>query len=156
VSRDHTKLRVFTLTDELVLDVYQITRQLPAEERFGLLAQIRRATVSAPSNIVEGAVRRSEQHYLGYLETALGSACEARYLLGLCVRLGLLPPTTCEPLIERFSKVVRRIAALVARIDGDLASEGRGRKPPTGRTPGVGQAAPTYLPRESRRPSAER
>jgi four helix bundle protein len=93
-----------------------------------LQSQIRRAAISTPTNIVEGAVRRSEAHYLGYLETSLGSACEACYLLQLCVRLKLLNPTQCLSLINRYTEVIQGLAALMTRIDEDLASEGRPRQ----------------------------
>src|SRR5262245_1262728 len=106
MSRDHTKLRTFKIADDLVIDVYTITRRLPVEERFGLQSQIRRAAVSTPSNIVEGAIRRTDRHFLRYLENALGSACEARYLLGICIRLGFLSRTPCERLIDRYTEVV--------------------------------------------------
>jgi four helix bundle protein len=133
MGRDHRKLRTFKLADDLVVDVYEMTRGLPPEERFGLQAQVRRAAVSAPTNIVEGAVRRSEAHYLGYLETALGSACETRYLLELCVRLKLLEAHLCRPLVDRYTEVIQGLAALISRIDEDLAAEGRPRQAPTRR-----------------------
>jgi four helix bundle protein len=123
MPRDHTKLRTFRLADDLVLDVYELTRTLPPEERFGLQAQIRRSAVSTSTNIVEGAVRRSDRHFLNYLETALGSACEIRYLLGLCVRLEFLDPQACAELIDRYTEVVKSLAALIAKIEEDLAAK---------------------------------
>jgi four helix bundle protein len=72
MARDYTKLRTFIAADDLAVDVYELTRKLPPEERYGLQSQIRRAAVSTPTNIVEGSVRHSDKHYLRYLENALG------------------------------------------------------------------------------------
>ena len=86
--RDHTRLRAFELADDIVLRVYQITREFPKEEMYGLTSQMRRAAVSVPSNIVEGCARESQAEYLRFLEIAFGSLRELHYQLGLAKRLG--------------------------------------------------------------------
>ena len=83
MSRDHRKLRVFQLADELVEELYVITRNLPAEERYGIQSQLSRAAVSTPTNIVEGCACRSTKDYAHFMGIALASASEVRYLLGL-------------------------------------------------------------------------
>jgi len=86
--RRYENLKAFTLADELALTVYKHTREYPQDERFGLTAQIRRAAVSVPSNIVEGAAKDTEKDFLRFLHNANGSLHELNYQLSLGHRLG--------------------------------------------------------------------
>ena len=135
MSRDYTQLRAFNLVDKVVVDVYVLTRSLPEDERYGLQAQMRRAAVSAPANIVEGSVRRSDKAYLVYLETSLGSACEVRYLLRLAVRLGFLKTEEISSLEARYSDAIRTLQKLIDTIARSIKSQkrqtraGESRKP---------------------------
>lgn len=96
--RDHTKLRAFELADALALLAYQQTKSFPADERFGLTAQMRRAAVSIASNIVEGSARSTEAEYVRYLDIAYGSARELEYQTSLALRLGYLKSDDAEKL----------------------------------------------------------
>ena len=121
MGRDHRQLRVFVLADQLVPDVYRLTAGLPPEERYGLQAQIRRAAVSVPVNIVEGCARRTTRDYLNFLSIALGSASEVRYLLSLAARLSLLPVDGVATLDPRYCELVRSLQRLIdtlARKEG--------------------------------------
>lgn len=88
--RDHRQLRAFQVADGLAIAVYRETRAFPADEKFGLVSQLRRAAVSIASNIVEGCGRNSDSDYLRFLDIASGSAREVEYQLGLAKRLGFL------------------------------------------------------------------
>lgn len=92
--RDHTKLRAFELTDQLAVLVYQQTAQFPRDEMFGLVSQMRRAAVSAASNIVEGCARHTHADYLRLLDMAYGSLRELEYQISLAHRLGYLGDAT--------------------------------------------------------------
>ena len=87
MGRDHLKLTVFHKADELVLLVYRFSRGFPDDERFGLRAQLRRATLSIATNIVEGSARDSRKDYVRFLDIALGSSAETGYLLHVAARL---------------------------------------------------------------------
>lgn len=114
--RDHTKLRAFELADELAVTIYRLTRDFPKGEIYGLTSQMRRAAVSVPSNIVEGAARESESEYLRFLEVAFGSLRELHYQFTLSQRLGYVQKTldsSCEPLLVETGKV---LAALIRSL----------------------------------------
>ncbi|MDO8834424.1 MAG: four helix bundle protein [Vicinamibacterales bacterium] len=90
MARDPKKLEVFHQAHRLALEIYVLTAGFPPAERFGLQSQLRRAAVSIPCNIVEGCVRRGVRDYQRFLDIALGSAAEVRYLLELTDSLQLL------------------------------------------------------------------
>ena len=102
------------MADELAVEVYRATRKFPAAERFGLQAQIRRAAVSVPTNIVEGCARKTLRDYLHFLTIALGSASETRYLLDLARRLEFLDDSTLAP---RFAALVRSLQAMIDSLE---------------------------------------
>jgi four helix bundle protein len=107
--RDHTKLRVFDLADEVAVLVYRVTARFPREELYGLTSQMRRVAVSIPSNIVEGCARDNQADYLRFLYIAFGSLRELHYQLSLWKRLGFLPNEDLyliEPKIVETEKVL--------------------------------------------------
>ena len=99
--RDHTKLKAFELADEVAVLVYKLTRDFPKEEIYGLTAQIRRAAVSSPSNIVEGCARFSEADYLRFLDIAFGSVRELHYQVSLAKRLGFFKSVDVSTLEQK-------------------------------------------------------
>lgn len=72
---------------QLVKQIYQITKQLPAEEKFGIISQMTRAAVSIPANISEGSSRNSEKDYARFLQLALGSAFELQTYLVISIEM---------------------------------------------------------------------
>lgn len=116
MSHDFKKLEVFHMADQLVVDVYRVTLTLPVEERYGLQAQLRRASVSVPSNIVEGSARESNKEYAHFLRIACGSASEARYLFSVARRLAYLEMTVAKTYEDRFDRVVRALEVLAQRV----------------------------------------
>lgn len=74
--KTHKDLDIWRLSMDLVTNVYMLTKEFPKEEMYGLVSQMRRAAVSIPSNIAEGAARQSNKENLQFLYIALGSLSE--------------------------------------------------------------------------------
>jgi four helix bundle protein len=73
---DHKDLDLWKKSMNLVVLIYDITSKFPSDERFGLTSQMRRAAVSIPSNIAEGAARKGDKEFIQFLMIALGSLSE--------------------------------------------------------------------------------
>lgn len=86
----YRKLVVWQKADELAMAVYDATRGFPSEERYGLTAQLRRAALSVPTNLAEGASRQGKKELKQFVNMALGSLAEVDYLIGFSYRLGYL------------------------------------------------------------------
>lgn len=89
-SERYRKLEVWQLADSLALGVYRATKSFPNEEIYGITSQLRRAALSIPTNIVEGYARRGDRELARFVDIALGSLAETRYLLSFCAKLGYL------------------------------------------------------------------
>src|SRR6266516_404898 len=94
---------------DLVEHTYRTTAGFPKEELFGLTSQIRRASISVPSNIAEGQGRASTNEFRHHLSIALGSLCELETQAVIALRLGYLDATEAERLVERASEVGKLI-----------------------------------------------
>jgi four helix bundle protein len=122
--RDHTKLRAFVLADEVALLTYGSTRDFPRNEMYGLTAQMRRAAVSVPSNIVEGCSRESEAEFLRFLDIAFGSLRELRYQSGLARRLGYLETEIYRGFDEKLVEAEKVLSALIRTVRGSSKTPG--------------------------------
>ena len=96
----------------LVEQIYRLTRSFPKEETYGLVSQLRRAAISIPSNIAEGAGRGSRKEYAQFAAIAHGSCCEIETQIILCDRLGLVPHGECEKIARTLAGIGRMLKAL--------------------------------------------
>jgi four helix bundle protein len=86
--KPHEQLEAWKFAMQLVKAVYQMTSGFPSEERYGLAQQMRRAAVSIPSNIAEGAGRNGAKEFLNFIGISRGSLAELETQLQLAVMLG--------------------------------------------------------------------
>jgi len=84
---NHKDLDVWKQAITLVLEIYKLSSSFPKDETYGLIPQIRRAAVSIPSNISEGAARNSKKEFLNFLNFSLGSLAEVETQLIIAKRL---------------------------------------------------------------------
>jgi four helix bundle protein len=118
-----TNLKVWQRSHALVLDIYRLTASFPAEERFGLVSQLRRAVASVPTNIAEGSKRKSQRDYAHFLNLAEASLAETEYLILLSRDLAYLTPTQAEPPQREVTEISRMLYALRDKIErGDPRS----------------------------------
>lgn len=99
----------------LVESVYRVSARFPESERFGLTSQMRRSAVSVPSNIAEGAARRSRTDYLRFLSIARGSLSELDTQLQIATRLGFMGND--ETIGELLDRTFARLNALMGALD---------------------------------------
>jgi four helix bundle protein len=90
MDKPHQKLLCWQKSVELTVLIYKLTGTFPRQETYGLTSQIRRAAVSAPANISEGAADRSRDEFRNYLRIAIGSLNELSTLLEISRRVGFL------------------------------------------------------------------
>ena len=106
---------------ELAQHVYALANALPADERFGLAQQLKRAAVSVPSNIAEGHARGATRDFCRFLSIARGSVAEVETQMELAVRIGLLEPVHVGPVVEKCDKLGRILRGLRKSLDNKLA-----------------------------------
>ena len=114
------RLTVWQLSMELVQQVYSQTQPFPAEERFGLVSQLRRAAVSIPANIAEGKGRFHKKEFLQFLYNARGSLYETITLLRLSQKLRYLQANELEGLLDQCRLVGSQLSGLTSALKGSL------------------------------------
>ena len=101
---------------DLVDLTYSTTSDWPADERFGVVAQIRRAAVSVPANIAEGNARSGAREFFHHVSNAFGSLAEVEALALIAARLGYIDPDTAAALEERIVATRRPLLGLLRSL----------------------------------------
>ena len=114
--QDYRELLVWQRSHRLVLELYRATQSFPVAERFGLTSQLRRAVLSVPTNIAEGARRISSREYANFLNMAQGSLSETEYLLLLSRDLGYIPVSAAGKYLSESAELLRMLMGLRNKV----------------------------------------
>ena len=100
----------------MVLEVYKVTRIFPAEEKYGLVAQLRRSAASVPTNVVEGFKRRGDKDYARFINIAEGSLEETKYHIILAHDLEYLEQSDYDNLTNLCEEVGKMLNGLYKKL----------------------------------------
>ncbi len=103
-------LKFWQLSREFCIDIYDITSEFPEHEKFGLISQLRRATVSIASNIAEGASRKSNKDFSRFLSMSLGSCYEIETQLLISNDLGFLSKENLSQLQKKLDQIIKMMS----------------------------------------------
>jgi len=111
------ELDVFKLSHSLALDIFELTKAFPEEEKFGLISQMRRADYSIPMNLMEGAHRLGSKEYRQFVGISRGSAGEIKYKLLLVKDLNYITEDQYSHLNEKYERVSQMLTNLAKSLN---------------------------------------
>ena len=111
--QDFQKLNVWEKSHRLAMDIYRVSGGFPRTDGLALTSQLRRAALSVPTNIAEGAGKVGDREFRRFLQIAMGSASETKYHLQVARELHLINEGTYLDLFERTSEVRRMLTGLI-------------------------------------------
>jgi four helix bundle protein len=103
----------------LALAIHRLTQGISKRDGGGLIGQMRRAALSIPSNIAEGAGRKGDLEFAKFIQIAIGSSTELEYQLQFAAESGLIKPDEARPLIEKTVEVRRILSGLLRKLRTD-------------------------------------
>jgi len=104
----------------LAVSIYRITKLFPKEELYGITSQLRRSSVSIPSNIAEGHGRSTTTEFVRFLEIARGSLYELLTQLDICHEVGLVVDAQYSPLREQAKEIEKMLNSLLSKLRSKL------------------------------------
>ena len=112
--RRHHDLKVWQVSIQLVKEIYVVTTAFPNEETYGLVSQMRRAAISIPSNIAEGAARGGTKEFIHFLGLARGSLSELETQLYISKELGYV--TNAQDVDSQIEEIFRLLGGLISSL----------------------------------------
>jgi four helix bundle protein len=124
--KTHKDLIVWQKSMDLVVLVYQHTNNFSKEELYGIISQMRRTSVSIPSNIAEGHGRFSDKELVRFLFISLGSASELETQLILSLKLGFLSNENFKELNDLNNEIIKMLVSLIrSKNNAEIVNESK-------------------------------
>jgi four helix bundle protein len=118
--KNYQELNIWKRSVEIAIEIYNISKNFPKEELYGLTSQIRRASVSISSNIAEGFNRYHNKEFRQFLYISLGSCAEVETQLFIAQRLNYVDQEKSSKLIKELGEIGKMINSLIKKINGNL------------------------------------
>ena len=115
---NHKELRVYKESIDFVLSIYELTKRFPSDEKFGLISQMRRAAVSIPSNISEGAARKNTKEFIQFLYISLGSAAEIETQIDIAKKLNYYDDK--KELEDKLHHIINMLTKLIRSLKAKI------------------------------------
>jgi four helix bundle protein len=112
----YEKLGVWQKGMDLVTEIYLLTSKFPADEKFGITSQLRRAAISIPANLAEGYGRGSQAHLANFAKISLGSVYEVRTELEIAIRTGIASKEQVDKAASLATELSRMLDSFVRSV----------------------------------------
>jgi four helix bundle protein len=116
MEKPHKKLDVWQAAMKSTTMIYKLTNKLPEEEKFGLILQMRRAAISIPCNIAEGAARQGKREFKNFLSIAQGSLSELDTQLDLAILLGYVRSEDLQEIGDQLLRIDKMLSGLIRSL----------------------------------------
>ena len=113
----YKELNIWKKSMELAVEIYAQTQKFPAEEKFGLVSQLRRCAISVPPNIAEGAGRKSDKEFCRFLSIAYGSLCELETQLIISMHLDYIKDNESTGFSDKITELQKMIYKLINKLN---------------------------------------
>ena len=114
--RDFKKYEVWRLSHKLTLEVYDLTKSFPINEKYQIISQMQRAAYSLPSNFSEGCGRKSDKVFSRFIQICLGSAHELEYFFILSKDLNYISEEVSDEMSQKINIIKRKLFTLDKRL----------------------------------------
>ena len=116
MEKPHKKLDVWQAAMKSTTMIYKLTKIFPEEEKFGLVSQMRRASISIPCNIAEGAARQGKREFKNFLSMAQGSLSELDTQLELAILLGYISTGDLREIADQLLRIDKMLSGLIRSL----------------------------------------